>query len=1788
MKYFINMVVILLLGATAAYGQTINYYGSVKDLDSDKPMSGVTVQVILNGAVLSSSTTGSDGKYSVKFPPGKTYKIKYVKPGYVSKFAKFEAEKVNGETMPPGGKLTPAINIDLFTERKGADFSFLKSEPIVDWYFDGDRMNFDKGNVNRTKKKISDALKTAAQTGVKNDADYNALISAADQLYQAKKYKEAVTKYEDAIKIPGKETEKYPNTQILKINDLLEKQAQKDLAYKQSHEKYFNLIKAADNLANNKDFDAAIQKYKDASALDSTQQYPKDRIAELQATQKKFEKKKQYDDLIKKGDNFLNQNSLRAARDAYQGALKLFPNEPYPQQQLDKMKEKLDSKMKEIENKKKYNVAIKTGDDLFQKEKYKEAIDKYNEALTYESGATYPTGQIQKANAKIAVLEKFHLLVQAGDKSAGIKDYSTAVDKYNSALKLFDNDSVKVKRDKVQQLLDTQNAKATSSATFDSLVAVADKAVGLEKYKEGVDNYNLALKIKSDDNVKTKRDKALQSLNAAKASKEKKSKIEALLASASQKMTDSAYAGAIKDYDSVLVLNVNQADAISGKAKAQKMLLQQQANQADQKKFDDLVAAADDAFDKKDWKDAQGKYMAAKKIIIDNKHVNDRIDEIQATLQKQLEDKNKEDNIKTLISQGKQFEKDSNWDDAIAKYQAALKIDNQREDVKKLLAGAKQSKADWQSKQDSVAEFDKLKNSGVDFMNNEDWEKAKAKFTAALAIHKDKEIYGYLNQIAEKIKADKATQEVEAKYKKKMAEGESFAADSEYNKALTSFQEALKIKKDDLPAKGRIKDMQQKLDQISNSAEQLKAYKKAMKDGKSSLENSDYSAAIKSFDDALLAKPLDSEATKLKQQASDKILALKQLEEKYQNLIKLGQNAYDMAATNDNDTIMLKKAKNKFEEAQKLKPKASLPQQKIVEIDQLLRKIKEDLAKNSAPDMDKKYQDELDLAKVAGQSKNYQAAINHLTKALSYKPKEDFPKKKIKEYQGLLDAQLQVKKIDRKYDSLVSQADDDFGSKSYEKSIVNYKKALQIKANENYPKQQIAKANAAISSNKTNSANQQYQDWIKKADVAYKSEDYKDAVSEYQSALDVKPNDNYAKKRIASAKAYLAEQAKKQSALAAKDKEYQKYVTAADALYNQNNYVGALKKYKLALTAKPNDEYANSRIKLCLDKAKQKTEQLNDKLYDQIISKADEYFKDTNYTKAISLYKRAQDLRSTDNYPQDQLDKIAALQSGKGKQKVNIADLGTPSDISIIEGAALLQQGEEQRKQMKVDAVQKRIHQNENIVSHDREKDYKGNIHFQNEVEHINHKANQAYLDHKDKHRETVNDIDRLKQDRDHQMYQKNNYKQGSLLRTQKEVQYVHDDMDSKRKDLTANHREIIEKVKKIQNDRNDQTRAETTKHNVKTEVTSQELEKVRVTNEKVAAVDKEHHQDMSVKMDQITHNLEKKGHAERNDMTSYKLQMQQNVIHAQIKDAESKAGKEAVQDQVREDMKALTSKLQRKARQETDEVQQQQLAIDSKLTARQDQYDSKKGENVVKHEHTVAQVRLLKQAKDRQAHKRNEEKGKNLQTTVDHLEQVRKIQEEAAKQQQKDLSAVDNKLKNYQISMDQAHQLKKGQEIQDHQATVNHLDKIRRNEDMTHEKKAQQVKQNYQDVKGLEARTEQDNATRTEMTKSKKQKVQEVINKLEDNKITYSPKIANTIGDLYPEGVTQENYIRKDSKGIPVKIITRRFVVVKGHGDIYIRIQTRNGVTYSKNGSPITENGWIQGTQRAGLVRHY
>ena len=1730
MRNFILFLGYFFIAVSFASAQEVVYEGRLTDFDSDDDLSGVTVSAVANGSVVYSTSTGKRGNYTMKLPLGNVYKIKYMKSGYVTKVMKVDVTSVNEEDLPIGGRIMPPVDIDLFTTREDVDFSFLEEEPVVEWDYDDNNfvMDWDRQVYAKMKKKIEDKLEEAANKSKEQEAKYNKLITDADKLFDAENYEGALSKYEEALLIPGKASEEHPNNRVLEIEELLQNKAEEELAYQQANQEYINLIEAADNLAEVKNYDDAIAKYNEAIEMKPDEQYPKDQVAALIAQKDKESKQEEYNQLIDRADGFFEQNSLKAARDFYEQAERLLPSEQYPKDQLQLIEDKLKAQESIREQKDKYEEAISKADEFFDAENFEAAIEKYEEAITFESAATYPKERIKLA--KDALAEK--------------------------------------------------NAENEKQEQFDALIKEADQLVVSGDYEDAIAKYDEALLLIEDASAQDKKEKAQELLAKDLANKEQNEKIEALLSSANEKMSNEQYEKALADYQEVLGLDQNNTFAIEGKAAAEKAITRLEESAEKKKQFDQFVLEGDQAFDSEDWEQAKNNYQAAKDIFQDDEHVNDQLELIAQRISESEQQEQINNQIQVLLDQAAGLKKDNEWKLVVDKYDEALALDDSRDDVRKLLEEAKLSLEEWNKNQDQQARFEKLKLEGDQMFAQDDWKDAKVKYEEALTIQDNPDIRSNIEAINKKLAELESENEQEERFNQLVADAESLESKEEFENAIDKYREALTVKSS-ADIENKIAELQDALAKLEKSAETQEEYDAAMKSGKEALDQKNYASAIKSFEDALIAFPMDKEATSLRNEAEEALSGLRSEEEKYNSLLERGESALQSEELLD--------AKKFYIDAQSMRPKATLPQDKIIEIDELLRKKKEELEASSEEEkINQEYQNKLELAEVAAGNFKYNDAIDHLKDALKLKSDENFPKKKIKEYQALLDQISAQDAKEKKYNEFIQEADAAFDNQSYEESIELYNEALTVKSNESYPKTQIGKAKDAMRASENLELNRKYNDLIDVADKSFTDEEYNEAIVNYKKALEEKPGDQYSIDKIEESKQILDNLKAEKEEREKSNSEYDKFITEADALYNNDEFIDAKKRYESALKAKPNDSYAIRRIKESVEKAKIKVDKGDDIRYQKIVSKADEYFEKENYEKATSLYKRALSLRSYDQYPKVKLDEIKGILNGTIKKEEELEYLGEKENISILEGLALLDKAEDQRENIKQEKIKKIIAKNEGQELDRRIVDKSNQDDYTNEITSIYDMRNELIRVERDNKDETIVKLDDQEYSFEQLSVQENNFERAELLRENEKVTYIMDDYSAHSMSKYDDHSEVIESIKLIRKTKDDREKAELAKEKVGVLSTRDQLAEIQNDQDREILRATEMRKENEVEIDVLQQSTENRIFTESNLEYESIQQMQSEALLAELRSRESEKEKQVIQDQLKEDIKMLEGKITDKNRDETSELYEEQLKADADLTRREAQYKKSQQGNDDQRMEAVEQLKTVKEDQEKITIGRDKQETEEAQKNVESADFIIEKGLEQLDEHRDDQLATNEIVKDKAVSYEREVNMKSNSKEQSIEETSNEIERLKIKEELIVSEKSESIDENVEKVKGLEASINAGENIRQEGIKEDKLKSQELLDNMERKQTSHKAKMANTIGDDFPEGVSQETYIRRDKDGIPYKIINRRIVVSDGYGEVYIQITTKNGTTYSKNDNPISEDAWIRATEDANLVQHF
>ena len=220
---------------------------------------------------------------------------------------------------------------------------------------------------------------------------------------------------------------------------------------------------------------------------------------------------------------------------------------------------------------------------------------------------------------------------------------------------------------------------------------------------------------------------------------------------------------------------------------------------------------------------------------------------------------------------------------------------------------------------------------------------------------------------------------------------------------------------------------------------------------------------------------------------------------------------------------------------------------------------------------------------------SWESAQASYTEALSIKPSEVYPKAQLDEIRNKLDASEKEKQ----YLALIAQADSEFKDENYSTSINTYKEALKIKSDDVYPKKQIDLAQAALDAiandkNKQDEIEKRYKALIATADDLFAKKQYQESIDKYESASDVKPEENYPTTQIGKArKALEAASTVVRNTTPAEDpqlKEYKRLISEGDKLFEESSLtdeqkmVAAKTKYVAALNIKIGERYPAKQI----------------------------------------------------------------------------------------------------------------------------------------------------------------------------------------------------------------------------------------------------------------------------------------------------------------------------------------------------------------------------------------------------------------------------------------------------------------------------------------------------------------------------------------------------------------------------------------------------------------------------------
>ncbi|MFT4600729.1 MAG: epidermal growth factor receptor substrate 15, partial [Arenicella sp.] len=846
----------------------------------------------------------------------------------------------------------------------------------------------------------------------------------------------------------------------------------------------------------------------------------------------------------------------------------------------------------------------------------------------------------------------FDAYVKAGDLAVPKKDYEKAIDNYNKALEIFDEADVKKKRDDAQKAKDESEAGAELEKKFQDLMTEAKDKYSAKSYPEALELYKEASGLKPAEKLPKDRIAEIEKLLAD--SKAQDEKFNKFVADGDKAVGTESYDDAISNYESALGIKddagVKTKLEDAKKKKAEKENADAAAKELEEK-YNALMTAADKGFDAKTYADAKTKYEEALALKPGESRPAARISEIDGILKKDKDAadalKRLEEQYAKLIDESDAAFADSKWQESIDTYNEALKLKSGEKYPKDQIAIAEKNLADEKANAAKDEAYNKLMADAKGLKDGEKYAGAISKYKEALAEKPgEAEPTAKIKEI-EALMADlEAAEEKEAAYKKFMDDGSTAQGSDDLTGALEQYKKALVTKPGDTPAQTKIDEVNKLIKDKAAADASEKEFKDLVALAQKDFGSKEYTDAKKNYQKALDIK--DDASIKEKINEIDGLLAASQdaaeQQQKYDAAMKAADQAF--AAKSYEDAL------SKYQDALAIKDEPDAKNG----IDKSKAKIAE-LADAAATE--KKFNDLIAEGDDAAGNNKWDAAINKYREAIKMRP-DPSVSKKILDIEALIKSENANNELLGKYRAKIKEADEAFNADSWESAKTLYADAIDIKDDEQYPKDQLLEIDRKMKEESQNEIEKQYQKILTVAQTKMDAEDYDKAIELFNKAKDMKPSDPLPQSKIDEINAIKAAKEAELADKEAFEKKYKDLITKADKAFEDKDYDAALNDYRAALTMKPTESHPKDRV----DEIKVIQDQLNagkdlDEKYQAAIDKADGLFNSDSFMEAKTAYQDALDIKGSEQYPLTQiaecdakLQEISADEVEKQYQKI--------------------------------------------------------------------------------------------------------------------------------------------------------------------------------------------------------------------------------------------------------------------------------------------------------------------------------------------------------------------------------------------------------------------------------------------------------------------------------------------------------------------------------------------------------
>jgi tetratricopeptide (TPR) repeat protein len=821
-------------------------------------------------------------------------------------------------------------------------------------------------------------------------------------------------------------------------------------------------------------------------------------------------------------------------------------------------------------------------------------------------------------------------------------------------------------RGRIEQLL--SDIDQCQSDKYQAALNKGDQLVSEKKYNEARSSYEEAMSIYHDDKMALRKIDEVDRLSGQ--SQKNEQVYKNAIAEADQLLATKDYEGAKAKY-----IEAQRAVPQNGYPQTKiteinNLVQQQQQEQLakldTEKKYNDLISKANAASTSKNYEAAKSLYQQALDMKPDATFPKQKISDLDKLIDEQRKDiasqTASDKAFAEAMAMGQSALQNNDFDAAKQHFNRAAMIKPDESlprqkisEIDKKVQDIQQAKvqADKAATQQKIA---KALDDGDAFLAQKNLDAAEEAYRQALQLNPNDT---YAKQQLNKVKSMQLTanaekqKSLEKAYSESVNKGDELIAAASYEQAIEAYKQALLQKPDDMAVKNKLAAAEQKL---SADQQKRKQYDDYLAKGNTAFTNKQYDQAKQSYQSALNLYP-DQLYPRTQIQEIDKMLADQQKTQQYNDLISkadglFASKSYDQAMT-------------LYQQASALNPADTYSKGKIDQINGIRRENDRQAAEQKARDT--QYLSTIQEAdNLFAQSKLAESKAAY-QRALGIKTGEPYPQQQIAKIDGLIAEQIrkenEKKSLDDQYTNLISKADGFMTLKDYSQAKTMYQQASALKTTETYPKQQVAAIDIIVRDQEKAAADQkardeQYKKSVEAADKLFYAAKLEEAKLAYQQAMSIKPAETYPSSQITKIDAQLAERTRQENDQKAKELQYNTAISQADQLLTLDKLSEAKTAYQSALRIKPGELYPTNQVAkidgqlALLEKEKQQKATLELK-YNSFISDGDKAFDNRDYANAKSAYSQALNLKPTEKYPQDRLNKIAEFERILAQQEAN-------------------------------------------------------------------------------------------------------------------------------------------------------------------------------------------------------------------------------------------------------------------------------------------------------------------------------------------------------------------------------------------------------------------------------------------------------------------------------------------------------------------------------------------------------